>query len=225
MKSSTQDAAARKSRRKSKIWIVEDNITFRDCLVEMIRQSDRLMCKRVFTYCEDALRQMETDPHPDVLLLDIGLPRMSGLEGIRKFKELSPETQIVIITVHDDSDRVYQAICAGAVGYLLKTVPIEKIVEGIYDVLNGGSPINARIARKVLTAFANLNSPSADYGLTQREQQILECMTNGMTLKEISTTLFLSSHTIDTHIRSIYNRLHVNNRTSAVAKALKERLL
>ena len=163
--------------------------------------------------------------HPSIILLDIGLPGMSGLEGIQKFKQFSPSIQIIIITVHEDTDSIFQAICAGAAGYLLKDSPAEKIIEAIHDVQNGGSPINAQIARKVLTAFAAYNSPSHDYDLTNREREILLQLINGLTKKEIGTKLSLSHHTIDTHIRKIYERLHVNKRSSAVAKALMQKIL
>jgi DNA-binding NarL/FixJ family response regulator len=149
---------------------------------------------------------------------------MSGLEGIQKFKQLTPSTQIIIITVHEDSDSIFQAICSGAAGYLLKDSPGEKIIEAIHDVQKGGSPINAQIARKVLKAFAASNIPSPDYDLTGREREILLHMINGLTKKEIGIKLSLSYHTIDTHVRKIYERLHVNKRSSAVAKALIQKI-
>jgi len=130
-----------------------------------------------------------------------------------------------MLTGNDDNDRIFQAICLGADGYLLKDPSLEKIIEAIHDVMAGGSPINTQIARKVLIAFTVMNQPSKDYGLTEREQEILLQMTNGLTKKEIGVKLFLSHHTIDTHVRSIYNKLHVNKRSSAVSKAIKERLL
>jgi DNA-binding NarL/FixJ family response regulator len=190
----------------------------------LINDTPDLQCSHSFSSCEDALQQMESSPYPAVILLDIVLPGMSGLEGIEKFKQLAPSIQIIINSVYDDYDRVFQAICAGAAGYLLKTSSGEKVIEAIYDVLKGGSPINPQIARKILVAFAALNTPSIDYGLTDHEQEILLQMTKGLTKKEIGEELCLSHHTIDTHIRNIYNRLHVNNRSGAIAKALKERL-
>ena len=150
---------------------------------------------------------------------------MSGLTGIQKFKQIAPATQIIIITVHEDSDSIFQAICAGAAGYLLKNSPSEKIIEAIHDVQDGGSPINVQIARKVLTAFAALTVPSADYDLTGREREILTQMVDGLTKKEIGKRLSLSHHTIDTHVRKIYDKLHVNKRSKAVAKAIIQRIV
>jgi DNA-binding NarL/FixJ family response regulator len=213
------------STKRTEIWIVEDNVFFQKCLIELINGEADLVCSQSFNSCEKTLQQLKLGKLPSIILLDIGLPGMSGLDGIQKFKQLAPSTQIIIITLHEDSDSIFQAICAGAAGYLLKNSPVEKIIEAIHDVQNGGSPINAQIARKVLTSFAVLNSPSPDYNLTDREREILLQMINGLTKKEIGKKLSLSHHTIDTHVRKIYERLHVNKRSSAVAKALKQRIL
>jgi len=224
MKSRSTKHKIRRSAKRANIWIVEDNLFFQKCLIELINSETDLICSQSFISCEKALQHLELGAHPSIILLDIGLPGMSGLEGIQKFKQLAPTTQIIIITVHEDSDSIFQAICAGAAGYLLKNAPVEKIIEAIHDVQNGGAPINAQIARKVLTTFASLTLPSPDYDLTKRERQILLQMINGLTKKEIGKKLSLSYHTIDTHVRKIYERLHVNKRSSAVAKALKQRI-
>ncbi len=215
----------RKSTKKTDIWIVEDNLFFQECLTELIDSEKDLFCSHTSTSCEEALQRMEDGKHPDIILLDIGLPGMSGLDGIQKFRQFEPSPQIIIITVHEDNDSIFQAICAGAAGYLLKNSPGEKIIEAIHDVQNGGSPINAQIARKVLTAFAALQLPSPDYDLTGREREILTYLVQGLTKKEIGKKLFLSHHTIDTHVRKIYDRLHVNKRSKAVAKALMHRIV
>ncbi len=209
--------------KRTEIWIVEDNIFFQKCLVDLINNQTDLICHQSFNSCEETLQQLELGALPSIILLDIGLPGMSGLEGIQEFKRLAPNAQIIIITVHEDCDSIFQAICAGAAGYLLKNSPTDKIIEAIHDVQMGGSPINTQIARKVLTAFAALKLPSPDYDLTNREREILLQMINGLTIKEIGTKLSLSHHTIDTHVRKIYDRLHVNNRSSAVAKALVQK--
>jgi DNA-binding NarL/FixJ family response regulator len=224
MKSHPTKRTIKRSAKRSEIWIVEDNVFFQKCLVELINGEADLVCTQSFNSCEKTIQHLELGTQPNIILLDIGLPGMSGLEGIQKFKQLAPSTQIIIITVHEDSDSVFQAICAGAAGYLLKESPGEKIIEAIRDVQKGGSPINAQIARKVLTAFAALNAPSPDYDLTNREREILLQMINGLTKKEIGEKLSLSHHTIDTHVRKIYDRLHVNKRSSAVAKALIQRI-
>jgi DNA-binding NarL/FixJ family response regulator len=225
MKSHSTKRTIKRPTKKTEIWIVEDNLFFKKCLIELINSETDLICNHSFISCEKTLQQLEVSAHPSIILLDIGLPGISGLEGIQKFKQLAPFTQIIIITVHEDSDSIFQAICAGAAGYLLKDSPGEKIIEAIRDVQKGGSPINSQIARKVLTAFAALNTPSSDYDLTNREREILLQMINGLTKKEIGEKLSLSHHTIDTHVRKIYDRLHVNKRSSAVAKALQQRIL
>ncbi|RPI05625.1 MAG: DNA-binding response regulator [Ignavibacteriae bacterium] len=225
MKTSSKKHSTKPSKRKAEVWIVEDNVFFQQCLVELINCETDLKCSHSFISCEKTIEQLEKSTAPSIILLDIGLPGMSGLEGIQKFKLLAPATQIIIITVREDSDTVYQAICAGAAGYLLKEAPGVKIIEAIRDVQKGGSPINSQIARKVFMAFAALNTPSPDYALTDREREILLHMINGLTKKEIGEKLSLSHHTIDTHVRKIYDRLHVNKRSSAVAKALQQRIL
>jgi DNA-binding NarL/FixJ family response regulator len=224
MKSQSTKRKVGQSTKKSEIWIVEDNVFFKNCLIDLINNETDLVCSHSFNSCEKTLQQLELGSHPSIILLDIGLPGMSGLEGIQKFKQLTPSTQIIIITVHEDSDSIFQAICSGAAGYLLKDSPGEKIIEAIHDVQKGGSPINAQIARKVLKAFAASNIPSPDYDLTGREREILLHMINGLTKKEIGIKLSLSYHTIDTHVRKIYERLHVNKRSSAVAKALIQKI-
>jgi len=224
MKSRSTKRPIKRSTKKTNIWIVEDNVFFQNCLIELINRETDLVCSQSFNSCEETMQQLELGSPPSIILLDIGLPGMSGLEGIQKFKQLAPSTQIIIFTVREDSDSILQAICAGATGYLLKESPGEKIIEAIRDVQKGGSPINAHIARKVLTAFAALNGPSPDYDLTDREREILLQMINGLTKKEIGEKFSLSHHTIDTHVRKIYDKLHVNKRSSAVAKALKQRI-
>jgi DNA-binding NarL/FixJ family response regulator len=225
MKKSPIKRTKHKSTKKTDIWIVEDNLFFQECLTELIDREKDLLCSHTFISCEEALQKMEDGKHPNIILLDIGLPGMSGLDGIQKFRQFEPSPQIIIITVHEDNDSIFQAICAGAAGYLLKNSPGEKIIEAIRDVQNGGSPINAQIARKVLTAFAALQLPSPEYDLTEREREILSHLVQGLTKKEIGKKLFLSHHTIDTHVRKIYDRLHVNKRSKAVAKALMQRIV
>jgi DNA-binding NarL/FixJ family response regulator len=225
MKTPSAKRTKKRSTKRAEIWIVEDNAFFQECLIELISRENDLLCRHSFDSCEKALQQMEVSKHPSIILLDIGLPGMSGLEGIQKFKQVAPSTQIIIITVHEDNESIFQAICAGAAGYLLKSSSGEKIIEAIHDVQNGGSPINVQIARKVLTAFAALNPPSPNYDLTGREREILVQLVNGLTKKEIGNKLSLSHHTIDTHIRKIYDKLHVNKRSSAVAKAIMQRII
>jgi DNA-binding NarL/FixJ family response regulator len=210
--------------KKTNVWLVEDNDAFRNALVRVINQLGGLNCPFTFSSCEDALQALETQTPPQVILLDVGLPGMSGIDGIKLLKERSPATHVIMLTMFDDHDKVFRSICAGASGYLLKTAPKDKITEAIGEVLQGGAPMNAKIARSVLEMFSKLAGPLPDYGLTPREKDVLEFMVQGLIKKEIADKMSLSYHTVDTHLRNIYQKLHVNSRTHAVAKALKERL-
>ena len=212
-------------RSDTSIWIIEDNDKYRNNLAALLKNQKGFRCDRQFSSCEGALAAIEHETPPTIALLDIGLPGMNWIDGIARIKSLAPTVQIVILTVYDDADKVFQAVCAGAAGYLLKTSPEKSIVEGIQDVLAGGSPMNSRLARLVFARFAEMKSPSTDYKLTSRELEILKQMVEGHSNKVIGAHLSLSPHTIDTHIRGIYYKLHVNSRSSAVAKAFKERLI
>ncbi len=207
------------------IWLVEDNEAFRRSISELIDETEGMNCSGSFASCEEALTRLQNDDAPEVVLMDIGLPGMSGIEGVKHFKMISPSTDVVILTIYDDDERVFQAICNGATGYLLKDAPPESIVAAIQDVLRGGAPMNAQIARRVLDMFTRLSVPQGNYGLTPREKEILHELTEGLTKKQIAEKLFLSYFTIDTHLKNIYAKLHVHSRSSAVAKVLKERLL
>lgn len=206
------------------IWLVEDNDAYRSALARVINGSDGLHCPRTFSSCEAALQTLVAESPPQVILLDVGLPGMSGIEGIKHLKTSASTAHVIMLTMFDDHDKVFQSICAGASGYLLKTSPPDKITEGIREVLAGGAPMNPRIAKSVLDMFAKLTAPKGDYGLTVREKEVLELMVRGLTKKEIADRLSLSYHTIDSHLRNIYQKLHVHTRTGAVAKAVEERL-
>ena len=207
------------------IWIIEDHSAFRRTLVRVLNAEDGLQCTRDFDSCEKALAALQRNDAPDLILLDVGLPGMSGLEGIRLIKERSPGALVVILTVFEDDDKVFSAICAGAAGYLLKTSSVTEITQAVRDALAGGSPMTSRIARRVLDMFSKLAPKQSDYGLSDREREILQLMTTGLIKKEIADGLSLSVHTVDTYLRRIYEKLAVNTRTGAVAKALKEGLV
>ena len=209
----------------STLWIVEDHASFRRTLVRLLNTEPDLQCTRDFDSCEKLLASLSGSTAPDLILLDVGLPGMSGLEGIRLIKERAPQTLVVILTVFEDDDKVFQAICAGAAGYLLKTSSGADITQAVRDALAGGSPMNPRIARRVLDMFSKLAPKQRDYGLSDREKEILQLMTTGLIKKEIADRLSLSVHTVDTYLRRIYEKLEVNTRTGAVAKALKEGLV
>ena len=207
------------------VWLIEDNATFRRTVMRALDQEDGFQCLGGFASCEDALAALSHRPAPQAVLLDVGLPGMSGLEGIAPLRERAPKAALIVLTVFEDDDKIFRAICAGASGYLLKTASVEEIASAIRAALAGGASMNGRIARRVLDMFARFAPTRGDYGLTPREIQILESMVKGKTKKEIAAILDLSFHTVDTHLRNIYQKLEVNTRTGAVAKALKEKLV
>jgi DNA-binding NarL/FixJ family response regulator len=209
----------------STLWIVEDHAAFRRTLVRVLNAETGLHCTRDFDSCEKLLVALAQDDAPHLILLDVGLPGMSGLDGIRLIKERAPKTLMVILTVFEDDDKVFKAICAGASGYLLKTSSVAEITQAVRDALAGGSPMTPRIARRVLEMFSELAPKHSNYGLSDREKEILQLMTTGLIKKEIADRLTLSVHTVDTYLRRIYEKLEVNTRTGAVAKALKEGLV
>jgi len=150
---------------------------------------------------------------------------MNGIQGIEKIKLISPETYIVILTVYDDNDKVFDALCAGASGYLLKDSAPEKIIDSIEEALAGGAPMSIQIAHKVLEIFSHLKPKRSDYGLTPREKEILQLMTSGISRQQIADKLFISFHTVTTHLKNIYSKLHVNSKSGAISKVYKENIL
>jgi len=207
------------------LWIIEDDTLFRTTMQTLLNNSEGMQCEHAFASCEAALDVIEREYAPEVLLMDIGLPGMSGIDGVKRIKAISPATEILMLTIHEEDDKVFRAICAGADGYLLKSSPGDEILRAVRDVLAGGSPMNAQIARKVLAMFSDMAAPKGDYGLTVREKEILRLMTDGLQKKAIAEKLFVSFFTIDTHLKNIYTKLHVHSGTGAVAKVLKEKLL
>ena len=207
------------------IWITEDHASFRRTIARVLGAEEGLQVTAQFDSSETLLKALQGHEKPRLLLLDVGLPGMSGLEALREIKERSPQTLVVILTVFEDDDKIFKAVCAGASGYLLKTSTAAEIVQAVRDALAGGSPMNPRIARRVLEMFSKLAPKQGDYGLSDREKEILQLMTTGLIKKEIADKVQLSIHTVDTYLRRIYEKLEVNTRTGAVAKALKEGLV
>ncbi len=211
---------------KVSVWLIEDHAEFRNMVGWQINQIPDLRCTRSFSSCEEALSALAQGLAPEVILCDVGLPGMDGITGISAIKAVSPSTHIVMLTVHDDHNKVFGAICAGASGYLLKDASEEALTSAIHEVLNGGAPMTPRVAKLVLEKFARQNAaPRDDYGLSAREKEVLELMVAGLIKKEIAERIGVSHHTVNNHLRSIYDKLHVHTRGGAVAKALNERLL
>jgi len=206
------------------LWVIEDDPVFRRGMQELIDASAGMHCERVFETCEEAIQTLSDEGAPEIVLVDIGLPGMSGIDGIRRMKALSPSTEFIVLTIYESHQKVFEAICAGATGYLVKSLTPEEVVEKVREVIAGGAPMNPHIARQVLEMLSAASAPAGEYGLTVREKQVLELMVGGLTRKEIAEKLFISSSTVLTHSRNIYSKLHVHTRGGAVAKALRERL-
>lgn len=207
------------------IWLVEDNERFRGSITKLINEAPEMRCDLAVASCEDAVRHLESDAAPDIILMDIGLPGMDGIEGIRRVKALAPSIEVIMLTVFDDDEKIFRAICAGASGYLLKSAPPDDIIRSLLAILDGGAPMNAHIARKVLNLVAAMGSPQGEYPITRSEKEILQLLVQGHLKKQIAYELGISYHTVDRHLRSIYGKLQVHSRSEAVAKALKEKLL
>jgi DNA-binding NarL/FixJ family response regulator len=211
------------------VWLVEDNAEFRKSVARALNRMPSLKCAAAFSRGDLAIEEARSahrrSPHPDVLLLDLGLPGVSGFDVIEQFHSLSPSTRVLVLTVFEDEQKIFRAVCLGAAGYLLKSAALGDIARAIQEVHAGGAPMTPRVARKVLERFAQTNAPASDVSLSPRERQILELMVEGCVNKEIADRLSVSIHTVDFHLRSIYAKLEVNNRSEAVAKALKQRLV
>jgi DNA-binding NarL/FixJ family response regulator len=225
VKSGNSPATRGPARHPITVWLIEDNHTFRKTVARVLNNVEGVQCSQHFANAEDALDALLGGAVPEVVLLDVELPGQSGIQAVSRIKAISPSTRVVMLTVFDDHEKVFKAICAGASGYLLKTSSVERIIESVHEALDGGAPMTPRVAKSVLDMFAQLSRPRHDYGLTPQEQKVLELMSQGLIKKEIADRLTLSYHTVDTYLRNIYTKLHVNTRTGAVAKALQERLL
>ncbi|MEM6327443.1 MAG: response regulator transcription factor [Bacteroidota bacterium] len=206
------------------VWLVEDNALYRETIAEVVDAAPGHVATP-FDSCEAALDALAAGALPDVVLMDIGLGGMSGVEGAQRFQERAPAVPVVMLTVHQDTDTIFRALCAGASGYLLKTATPDAILDAIGEVRAGGAAMDAQIARRVLDLFATRLAPRTDYGLSDREREILHLLVDGLTKRQIAERLHLSPHTIDGHIRNIYGKLHVHSRSEVVAKALRERLV
>jgi DNA-binding NarL/FixJ family response regulator len=209
----------------SHVWIIDDHNSMRSSLSRLLASAQEVTSVETFASCEDALSKLAGGPDPQLLLLDIGLQGMSGLDGIPLIREKAPEVCIVVLTVFEDDEKLFRAICAGANGYLLKTQSGQEIIQSVRDALDGGAPMSPRIARRVLGMFAKLAPRRSDYGLSERERAVLELVVEGLLKKEIAQKMELSIHTVDSHLRRIYEKLHVNSRSGAVRKAVREGLV
>lgn len=206
-----------------RVALVEDDSGIRDSLARLIAGAAGFVRHGSFGTAEEALAMLAADP-AEVLLMDINLPRMSGIECVRRLKSLVPAMQVIMLTVYDDEDLLFQSLMAGASGYLLKRTPPDKLLEAIADVHRGSSPMSGQIARMVVQHFNRLGRrtswPAPPAALTEREAQILELLAQGHRYKEIAGQLNISFDTVRSHLRNIYDKLHVHSRTEAVVKYL-----
>ena len=209
----------------SSVWLIEDNATFRLAIRRALENCAEVRGVRAFGRCEDALAALKAGEAPDIVLMDLGLPGMGGLEGIERFKAIVPATAVIVLTMFEDEEKISRAICGGAAGYLLKKAASVEVIAAIRDVRAGGTPITAQVARHVLEMYRRLTPAPANYHLTQREIEVLELLARGLVKKEIAAQLGVSIHTADMHLRNIYAKLNVNTGTAAVAKALNEKLV
>lgn len=202
------------------VAIVEDDKLIREALKDLIDEADEFKCVGAYGDCESAIAALSVNK-PSVMLMDIELPGMSGIEGVKKIRERYPKIDIIMLTVHEDLSLVFQALSAGACGYLDKSASEEKILESIKEINNGGAPMSYKIAKLIVSSFQK--KPSSI--LTEREYDVLNLLCKGHSYKEIAYKLFITVGTIRHHIKNIYYKLHVHSKSEAVAKALKERIV
>lgn len=210
-----------------KVAVVEDNKTIREGLSVLISGTDGFKCIGAYADCESFLKEFERLT-VDVVLMDIGLPGINGIEGVKKAKQINPDISILMLTVYDESEIVYDALCAGAYGYLVKKTPPSMLIEAIKEVYEGGSPMSSRIARQVITSFRNYINQStinSQYNLSSREKEVLQHLADGSNYQEIADELFISVDTVRHHIRNIYKKLQVHSQSEAVAKAIRKKLI
>jgi len=210
------------------IWLIEDNVMFATGVQRVIDGFDGMECSGSFRSVEQAFAALAEGGSPEVILLDVQLPGMDGITALATLKQQAPQARIIILTVFDDADKIFRAVCAGASGYILKSSGIDQLGEAIRQVMDGGAPMAPEVARKVLDAFAATGpGPGGgnEYHLTPREQDILRLLADGLVKKEIAENLNISVNTVSTHMQRVYEKLHVKTNTGAVAKALRERLI
>lgn len=206
-----------------RVAIVEDDQKIRETYRQLINDTEGMECVGNYGSCEELLENLD-DILVDVLLMDIGLPGMSGIEGIKKVKEQYPSIEILMLTVYDNDEKIFQSIYAGASGYILKNVSSDELLNAIREIKTG-APMSAAIARRVLNFVRETDNTIRlrEFKLTPRETEILQLLVDGLSFKKIGDKLFISSFTVHSHIKRIYEKLHVHSKTEAVAKALKNK--
>ena len=209
-----------------RIVIVEDKKVVREGLVVLLGGTEGIECVASYGNCEDMLEQLKNDG-PDIILMDIGLPGMSGIEGTREVKKILPDAVVVVLSVYEDNENIFEALCMGASGYLVKNTPPARLIEAIKDAHQGGSPMSSHIARKVVTLFQKKfkSSGNSDVKLTERETEILTGLSDGHSYMSVADKFFISVDTVRYHIRNIYQKLQVHSQSEAVSKAIRKGLI
>ncbi len=210
----------KKTAKPVKVWIVEDDQFLRESLVDIINSSDNFRATKSFRTGEEAIKHLKSE-QPEFILMDIELPGKNGVESTLAIRQQHPSVQIVMVTVYEDSDLVFNSLRAGASGYITKSSNFEQIIKGLQEIKNGGAPMSSRIAKMVIESFhINYQSP-----LTQREAEILKLVAEGKTFTQISKQVFIARETTKTHVRNIYRKLEVNCRADAIARANRDHLI
>lgn len=206
------------------LWIVEDDTTYRRMLQRILKRAEYITCERVFPSCIEFLEAVKTDKQPDLVLMDLGLPEMGGVEGIRKLAHLAPDITVMVLTVFKDKNNVLQALEAGAAGYLLKTASGPEIIKGIGDIFMGQTALSPSVAKIVLEEMRQ-PLPIEDFDLSIREIEVLEQLAKGLAIQEIGDALGITARTARFHLGNIYAKLQVQSQSGAVAKALRSRII
>jgi DNA-binding NarL/FixJ family response regulator len=208
-----------------RILLFEDNADFVDSFQELIHDTPGMELVAVFSNCKEVVRQVKQH-EPDIVLMDIDMPGKNGLDGLRMLRAAELETIVVMLTVFDDNDRVFQSVCNGASGYLLKSSTPDKIIEGIHEAFHGGAPMTPSVAKQVLKLFSAPFQKANDYqNLTAREHEVLSFLVRGYSYKMAAAEMNISIETLRFHIKNMYAKLHVNSKSEAVAKAIHNKLI
>ena len=209
-----------------RVVIFDDNTQLRDTMFKLIDNSEGFTCSGAFGNCHDVLAKIEAT-QPDVILMDIQMPVISGIEAVKIIKQHFPKIKILMQTVFEDDDKIFQSICNGAEGYVLKNKPVEEILESIKEIHEGGAPMSPAIALKVIRMFKRNLSADADdsFSLSIREKEILKCLVEGMSYKMIADNCFITLETVGGHIKNIYRKLQVHSKSEAVVKAIKGKIV
>jgi DNA-binding NarL/FixJ family response regulator len=209
-----------------RVAIFEDNTQLRESLFKLVEASEGFTCVGAFANGEDII-WVTSSVKPDVILMDIEMPVVNGIDAVKMVREKFPDVKILMETIFEDDEKIFQSICNGAQGYILKSTPPEEILDAIKDIFEGGAPMSPIVATKVLKMFkSNLASNAQDNSnLSVREKEILKCLVEGMSYKLIADACFISIDTVNGHIKNIYKKLHVHSKSEAVAKAIKGRIV